>query len=96
MLINHKPKKVWLKLQGPNLLPKQATGMMMVVGMSVMPLRVIGKEICLQVRGLFKLSKDLGPKRHLNVWKESKETREFMKVEKGGVHHNRYDDHCKK
>lgn len=70
---------------------------MVVVGMSLVPLRVIGREICLRVRGLSKLSKDLGPKKHLNTWKkESKETRESMKMEEGGVHHNRYDDHCKK
>ncbi len=33
-----------MKLQGPNLLPKQATRMMVVVGMNLMPLRVIGKK----------------------------------------------------
>jgi hypothetical protein len=63
-----------------------------------MPSRVIGREVCLRIRGLSKLSKDLGPKRCLNTWKneEPKETRESMKVEEGGVHHNIYDGRCKK
>ncbi len=40
---------------------------MVAIGMSLMPLKDIGKKICLQVKGPFGLSKDLGPKRHLNI-----------------------------
>ncbi len=59
--------------------------------MNLMPLKVIGKEVCLQVKGPFKLSKDPRPKRHLNIlWKEElKEIRDFMKVEDGGLHRKR-------
>jgi hypothetical protein len=64
--------------------------------MNPMPLKVIGKEACLWAKGLLGLSKDLGPKKHPNIWrrKESKETRESMKVKKGGVQHNRFDGRC--
>jgi len=44
---------------------------MVVVGMNSMPLKIIGKIICLWVKGLFGLSKDLGPKRCLNTCKRS-------------------------
>jgi hypothetical protein len=40
---------------------------MVVVNMSLMPLKVIGKEVYLQTRGSYGLSKDLGPKRHPNI-----------------------------
>jgi hypothetical protein len=43
---------------------------MVAIGMSLMPLKDIGKEIFLQVKGPFGLSKDLGPKRCLNIWKK--------------------------
>jgi hypothetical protein len=44
------------------------------------------------------LSKDLGPNKHPNIWRKekSKEMKNSMKVEKGGVHHKRYDGHCTK
>ncbi len=66
--------------------------------MSPMPPKVIGKEPCLQVKGPFGLSKDPKPKRCPNtLWKEeSKEIRDFLKVEDGGVHRNKYDGHCMK
>jgi len=37
-------------------------------------------------------------KRHPNIWRreESKEMKDSMKVEKGGVHCKRYEDHCRK
>ncbi len=66
--------------------------------MRLTPLKVIGRDVCLQAKGLSRLSKDLGLKRCPNtLWREeSKEIRDFMKVEDGGVHHKRYDGHCTK
>jgi hypothetical protein len=63
------------------------------VNMSLTILKVIRREACLQAKGLFGLSKDLGPERHLNIlWKEeSKEIRASMKMENGNVHHKKYD-----
>jgi len=57
-----------------------------------------GKEACLWIRGLSRLSKYLGLKKHPNTLKkeEWKETKEFMKVEKWGVHHNIYNGCCMK
>ncbi len=68
------------------------------VDMSSTPLKVIGKEVCLQTKGLFRLLKDPRPKRCPNtLWREeSKEITDSMKVEDGGVHHKRYDEHCTK
>ncbi len=66
--------------------------------MSLMPPNVIQKEICLRAKGLSGLLKDHGPKRHPNIlWREeSKEIKDFMKVEDGGVHCKRYDGCCTK
>jgi hypothetical protein len=71
---------------------------MMTINMNSMSLKAIGKEVCLQARSLFGLSKDFRPKRHPNTWRkyESKEINVFMKMEKGGVHHNKYNDCCTK
>jgi hypothetical protein len=68
------------------------------VDISPTPLKVIGKKTCLRVKGLSGLSKDLGPKRRLNIlWKdESKKVRDSMKVEDGGVHCKRYNGCCMK
>ncbi len=57
--------------------------------MSLMRLKVIEREVCLQYKGPFGLSKDPKPKRCLNIlWKEeSKEIKAFMKVGDGNVHH---------
>jgi hypothetical protein len=48
-----------------------------------MSLRVIGREVCLRAKGLLRLSKDLGPKRCLNIERkdELKEVKDFMKME---------------
>jgi hypothetical protein len=66
--------------------------------MNLTPLKVIGREACLRTKGLLRLSKDLGPKRHPNtLWREeSKEIKDFMKVEDGGVHCKRYYGRCTK
>ncbi len=58
------------------------------VNISPMPLKIIGREACSQAKGLFGLSKDLGPKRRPNIWtkEELQEVRDFMNVEKGNVH----------
>jgi hypothetical protein len=71
---------------------------MVAIGMKLMPLKVIRNEVYSWVRGLFGLSKDLEPKGHPNTSRreESQEVRDSMKVEKGGVHHKRYDGHCTK
>jgi hypothetical protein len=68
------------------------------VDMNPTPQKVIGRETYLQIRGPFELSKDPGPKRCLNIWRreESKEIKDFVKVEDGGVHHKKYDGHCTK
>ncbi len=51
--------------------------------MSLTPPRVIGRDVCLQVKGPYGLLKDLGPKMRPNIlWREeSKEIMDFMKVE---------------
>ncbi len=71
---------------------------MMDVNMNPTPPKVTRKEACLQANGLFRLSKDLGPKSHSNIlWtKETKEKKNFMKVEDGGVYHKKYDGCCTK
>ncbi len=71
--------------------------MIVAISMNPMPPKVIGKELCLHVRGLFGLSKDLGPKRCPNTWRkeESKEVKDSMMVE-GGVHHKKYEGHWMK
>jgi hypothetical protein len=63
-----------------------------------MSLKFIGIKTCLWAKRPFKLSKDLIPKNHPNTSRKgkSKETMECMKVEEGGVQHNRYDDYCTK
>jgi hypothetical protein len=40
---------------------------MVVVNMSLMPPKAIGKEICLWARGIYGLLKDLGSKRCPNI-----------------------------
>ncbi len=66
--------------------------------MSPMPPKIVGREACLRTKGPFGPSKDPGPKRHLNIlWREkSKEIKDFMKMENGGVHHKIYDGRCMK
>jgi hypothetical protein len=68
------------------------------VDMNLTPLKIIEREICLQTKGLFGLSKDLESKKHLNtLWREeSKEIRDSMKVEDGGVHCKKYNGHYTK
>ncbi len=58
-------------------------GAKVAIGMNLMPSKVIGKEACLQARGLFRLSKDPKPKSCLNTSRkeESKGMRDSMKVE---------------
>ncbi len=73
--------------------PKQATTVMVDVDMSPMPLKVIGRQAYLQAKGLSRLLRDLGPKKRPNtLWKEkSKEIKNSMEMENGGVHRKRYD-----
>jgi hypothetical protein len=68
------------------------------VDMNSMPLKVIGRDICLQTKSPSRLSNDHGPKGCPNtLWRdESKEIKDYMKVEDGGVHHKRYDEHYTK
>ncbi len=58
--------------------------------MNLTPPKIIGREACLQAKDLFRLSKDLGPKICLNILRkeDSKEIRDFVKVDDGGVNHN--------
>jgi hypothetical protein len=66
------------------------------VDMKLMPSIVIWRKICLWIKSLFRLSKDHGPKRHLNIegGKNLKNKKDFVNVEDGGVHHKKYDGHC--
>jgi len=68
------------------------------VDMSLTPPKVIGREVYLRIKGLFRLSKDLRPIRHPNIlWKEEFfKKKDFMKVEDGGMHCKRYDGCCMK
>jgi hypothetical protein len=63
-----------------------------------MPPKVIGKDACLQARGPFRLSEDFRPKRCMNILRKdkSKEIRDSMKMEEGGLHYKKYDGHCTK
>jgi len=66
--------------------------------MSPMPFKVIGREVCLQAKGPFRLSKDPGPQIcPIILWrKESKEIKDFMKVKDGRVYCKRYDGYYTK
>ncbi len=46
--------------------PKQVVGVMVDVGMNLMPLKVIRRKVWLQAKGPYRLSKDPRPKRHPN------------------------------
>jgi hypothetical protein len=48
-------------------LPKMGFGVMVVVGMNSMPLKVIGREVRLQIKNCFGLSKESKPKRCPNI-----------------------------
>jgi hypothetical protein len=69
-----------------------------VVRMNLMPPKAIGRLTYLRTKRPFGLSKDPRPKKHPKILRkeESKETRDFMKVEVGGVHRNKYNGHCTK
>jgi hypothetical protein len=71
---------------------------MMDVDMSSTPLKIIRREACLWTKGPSRLSKDPEPKRGPNtLWKdESKDIKNFMKVENGGVHYKKYNGRCTK
>ncbi len=71
---------------------------MLDVDMNLMPPKVIGREACLQAKGLFRLSEDPRSKWCPNTWgrEESKEIKNFVKVEDGGVHHKKYNGRCTK
>jgi len=45
----------------------QVIGVMVDVDMNPMPPKFIRREVCLQVKGLYGLSKDLGPKKCVNI-----------------------------
>ncbi len=66
--------------------------------MNSTPLKIIGREACLPAKGPFGLLKDPASKRRPNIlWREkSKEIRDFMKVENGGVHRRKYNGGCMK
>jgi hypothetical protein len=63
------------------------------VDMNSTPPKVIGRKAYLQAKGPYGLSKDPKPKRHPNIlWREeSKEIKDSMKVEDGGLHRKKYD-----
>ncbi len=66
--------------------------------MSPTPPKVIGREACLQAKGPSKLLNFFKPNKRPNIlWREeSKEIRDFMKVEDGGVHRKKYNKHYTK
>ncbi len=47
--------------------PKYVTGAMVVVDMNLMSMHIIGREACLQAKGLYELFKDPRPKRRPNI-----------------------------
>ncbi len=55
-------------------LPKYVVKAMVVVGTIPMPSKVIGRKACLQSKGPFRLSKDVGLKRRPNTWRGWKYT----------------------
>jgi hypothetical protein len=63
-------------------------GAMVDVDMNLTPLKVIGREVYLQSKGIYGLSKDLGPKRCANILRreDSKEITDSVKVQNGCVH----------
>ncbi len=65
-LINHKPNNYDLNDKGP--IPKLVIGVMVDVDMSPTKLIIIRREVCLQAKSPFGLSKDLGPKRHITFY----------------------------
>jgi hypothetical protein len=71
---------------------------MVIINMNLTLPKVIKNKVCLWAKGPYGLSKDLGPKSRPNTWRkeESKEIRDSVKVEDGGVHCNRYDGRCTK
>jgi hypothetical protein len=75
---------------------KLVVGAMVDVNMSPMPPKVIRKEACLGTKVPSGLLKDPGPKRCPNtLWRgESKEMKDSVMVEDGGVHCNIYNGHC--
>ncbi len=71
---------------------------MVVVGIRLMPPKVIKKNVYLWAKGPSRLSKDLGPKKMPKHLKERrvKGSKGYMKMEYGGVHHNKYDGYYTK
>ncbi len=71
---------------------------MVAIDMNLTPPKVIGREVCLQTKSFFKLSKDFRFKRHPNTWRKekSKEIKDFVKVKDKDVHHKGYDGHYMK
>jgi hypothetical protein len=71
---------------------------MAVISMKPMLPKIIQRKACSRAKGPSRLSKDPRPKRWPNTWRkeESKEIKNFMKVENGGVHCNEYNGCCTK
>jgi hypothetical protein len=71
---------------------------MVVVSMKWMPPKAIGRKVCLHARGHYELLKDFKPKKCPYIWRreELKEAKDFMKVEDGCVHRNKYKSRCMK
>jgi len=69
---------------------------MVVISMSSMSPKVIGRKVCLRTKGPSKLLKDPEPKRHPNIWRKDEffKIRDFMKVKDRGVHHKKYNGCC--
>jgi hypothetical protein len=70
---------------------------MVAIDMKSMPLKAIGRDVCLHAKGPFGLWQDSRPERHSNIWKmeESNEIKDFMKM-KESVHHKKYNGYCTK
>ncbi len=66
--------------------------------MNLIPPKVIGTEAYLWVKGPSENIKGSCTQKASKHLKEgrTKETKDFMKVEYGSVHHNKYDGCCKK
>ncbi len=66
--------------------------------MNMTPPKVIRKDVYLQIKGPYGLSKDPRPKRRPNILKkgDSNKKKDYVKVEDEGVHRKRYNGHCTK
>jgi len=71
---------------------------MVAISMSLMLLKVIRKEVCLQGKSPSCYQRIMDPRgaQTFEGKRKSKEIKNLVKVEKGGVHYKKYDGSCMK